>query len=106
MNINGSNGRPKVYRFRVHFDRRKRENRVEGRMRKISRKRFIGLAMYYGFSVREAREKADIVLMHGASYRQDYLLLMKAVNEVLEKERAKAMNEEIEKMLNAEAAGS
>lgn len=105
MNIRGGHDQPRLYNRRVHFDHKKRTIRIEDRMRKISRKRFIGLAMYHGFPARAAREMADVVLMHGASYRQGYLLLMKAVNEVLAKEEAKEKNEEIDKMVNADTEG-
>ena len=106
MNIRGDHDRPKVYRHRVHFDHKKREIRIEEKMRKISRKRFIGLAMYRGFSAREAREMADVVLVHGASYQQGYRLLMKAIIKALAKAEAKAKNEELDKLVNADTEES
>ena len=106
MNIRGDCRQPRIYSRRVHVDHKNRAIRIEDRMRKISRKRFVGLVMYHGFPARVAREMADVVLMHGASYRQGYLVLMKAVNEVLAKEEAKEKNEEIDKMVNADTEES
>ena len=96
----GDHGHPRLYNRSVHFDFKKREIWVVNKMRKISRKRFIGLAMYHGFSARVAKQMADVVLAHGASYRAGYLLLMKAVNEVVMKAAAEAKNAELDKMVN------
>lgn len=96
----GDRGHPRLYNRSVSFDFKRMEIRVVDRMRKISRKRFIGLAMYHGFSARVSQHMADVVLAHGASYRAGYLLLMKAVNEAVMKAAAEAKNAELDKMVN------
>lgn len=79
MRHKGDHGYPRLYNRSVRFSFKKRVISVEYKMRKISRKRFIGLAMYLGFPVRLARIAADAVIEHGVSYTEGYLLLEKVV---------------------------
>lgn len=60
--------------------------KVKLRWPKISRKRFIGAAMYFGLPYRAAVEMADCVKAMGFSYRQGTACLLKALQEVHAKE--------------------
>lgn len=100
MKHKGSHGVPKIVTRTFDYDPKEMAITITTRLRKISRKRFVGLAMYHGFSARVAQNMADVVLAHGASYRAGYLLLMKAVNEAVMKAAAEAKNAEIDKMVN------
>ena len=106
MKTRGDHGQPRLYNLSIQFNHKKLEVRMIKSMRKISRKRFVGLAMYHGFPARVAREMADVVLAHGASYRAGYLLFMKAVRDVAMKAEAEAKNAEFDKMVNGCAEAS
>lgn len=55
--------------------------RVKLRMRRVSRKRFIGVAMYFGIPAREARELAEYVNKKGWCYARALAGLLWAIEE-------------------------
>ena len=100
----GDHGHPRLHNISIRYDHKDQALVVESQMRKISRKRFIGLAMYTGYSARVARGMADVIRENGLSYAEGYFAMKAFTKRMLRKEQEAAV-EPACKSTEAEALG-
>ena len=100
----GDHGRPRLHNISIRYDHKDQAFVVESQMRKISRKRFIGLAMYTGYSARVARGMADVIRESCLSYTEGYFAMKAFTKHMLRKEQ-EAADEPDCKCTESEALG-
>ena len=88
MQHKGSHGEPKIATRTTVFDTEKMTITVMIRIHKISRKRLVGLVMYYGVPARIARKMADVVRDNGLSYENGFFAVMSFLEKKMSEEQA------------------
>jgi hypothetical protein len=78
--------KPRLLRKRETFIETSEGLTLRMHMRKVSRRRFIGLAMYNGLPARQAQECAALVNAYGVPYAFAYRILVMKIREVREEE--------------------
>lgn len=88
MKHKGSHGVPKIATRTFAYDPKEMAITITTRLRKISRKRLVGLIMCCGVPARVARKMADIVRNNGLSYKQGLFAVMSFLEKKMDEDQA------------------